>query len=521
MHNSLPHPLYTAEQVRQLDHNAIHELGIDGFELMKRAARVTFQAIVRKWPDIKSGGESMEVFCGAGNNGGDGYLIARLATEAGINVRVFALKVPEKLTGDARKAYEYCKKSGVLIQNYSDGYFDSYSDSHSDSHPMKITGALVVDAMLGTGLSGPVKSPYQELIRLINASDCQVCSVDIPSGLSADTGVPFGISVKADLTISFIGLKQGLLTGAGPEYSGELVFDDLDVPDPLYDSVSPSCHHLLPENLSDLMKPRSKLAHKGDNGHVLLLGGNYGMPGAIIMAAEAAIHCGAGRVTIATRSEHLAAIAVRCPEIMAIGVETQAEFREHCKGKSVVVVGPGLGRDQWARSLLRESFNANCPMVIDADALTLLSEHPQLHRHQKFPMILTPHPGEMARLLNITVEDIQQDRFTAVKSCAGKFNAIAVLKGAGTLIHDGSDVSLCSAGNPGMAVAGMGDVLSGVLGAVLAQGLDAYAAARLAVWLHSSAADEVVSRQGEIGLRATELIPIIRQRLNTMVTGQS
>ena len=498
MYKPLPEKLYTADQVRQLDYVAIDDFGIAGFDLMNRAAKATFDAICQKWPDL----QSMQVFCGGGNNGGDGYLIAVLAHQKDIDVSVKTLKSPEQLSGDAQQAYLHCVKAGVSIQSFD---VDT-----------QVTAELVVDAMLGTGLAGDVVGSYEDAIEVINAAPAHCCAVDIPSGLCANTGQPLGNSIVADLTVSFIGLKRGLLTGQGRHYCGDLRFDDLSVPEEVYSRVPYSCLRLNRKTLKGYLRPRSKTSHKGESGHVLLLGGNYGMPGAIIMAAEAAIHCGAGRVTVATREEHLPALAIRRPEVMARAVESKEAMQAMLQGKNVVVAGPGLGQDDWAYTLLREVMASESSVVLDADALNLLSQHPQLRRRRKSPIILTPHPGEASRLLQTHSNKIEQDRFSAVAECVEQFGAITLLKGAGTLISDGTDNYLCSAGNPGMAVAGMGDVLSGVLGALLAQGLDPLKATQLACWLHSSAADDIVAQQGEIGLLATQLMPVIREKLNKL-----
>ena len=496
MSRVLPQQLYTAEQVRQLDHLAIHQFGIDGFELMTRAARACFDAICQRWPNLTT----MQVFCGGGNNGGDGYLIARMAHEHNIKVSVQALKDPVHLKGDAQKAWLACDESGVFIKDYDPA--------------TQLTADVIVDAMLGTGLSSEVQGQYLEVVNRINSSGKPVCAADIPSGLCANTGQPLGAAVKADLTVTFIGLKQGLFTGLAADYCGELKFARLDVPDEVFREVSPSCEIITQQSLGYIIPRRLRTAHKGHHGHVLLVGGNYGMPGAIIMAAEAAIYSGAGLVSVATREEHLSALSIRRPEIMAHAVHDGTALKKLVKGKGVIVIGPGLGRDDWALELLKKVLAADCALVMDADALNLISEHPQLHKARKFPMILTPHPGEAARLLNTSTIEIQQDRFTAVLSCCQAFNAITLLKGSGTLISNGHEITLCDAGNPGMAVGGMGDILSGLTGALLAQDVEPFEAAQLAAWVHATAADRLVSNQGEIGLLATELLPEIRRQIN-------
>lgn len=456
---SLPQELYTADQVRQLDRLAIAGVadhpGIDGFELMGRAADAVFSRLLQHYPQLNHGA-SLQVFCGAGNNGGDGYLVAALASERNIPVSVTALKNPDELTGDARKAFEHCTIKGVSSVLWRD-----------DS---AVTGEILVDAMLGTGLNGEVRGDYKQAIEALNGSGSPVVAVDIPSGLCADTGAVLGAAVQAELTVTFIGTKQGLLTGEGPQLCGTLHFTDLDVPAVAYNSLKPSSIRLDESTLRSLLAPRKRTAHKGNYGHVLIVGGNHGMPGAVIMAAEAAINCGAGKVTVATRAEHLLALAIRRPEVMAAGVNSRTELQFLLHDKTVIVAGPGIGTDPWAFDLVDEALNADVPIVLDADALNLLSGHPQLRRTRKFPMILTPHPGEAARLLQTDTGSVQKDRFTTVASLSETYNACVVLKGAGSLIRHEQQTSLCSAGNPGMAVAGMGDVLSGVIGALLAQG---------------------------------------------------
>ncbi|MGB1271606.1 MAG: NAD(P)H-hydrate epimerase, partial [Endozoicomonas sp.] len=346
---SLPDSLYTAEQVRQLDHLAITRHGIPGFELMSRAANAVIAVIVDQWPGITG----LMVLCGAGNNGGDGYLVARLASDKSIPVSVLALKDPATLTGDAQQAFQACVKAGVSVMPYEPG--------------QPLEGGVIVDAMLGTGLSGEVRGHYQSAIQQLNNSGRPICSVDVPSGLCADTGSPLGEAVKADLTVSFIGLKQGLLTGKGPEYTGQLMFNDLGVPAEIYQEVAPGCHRINRSSLQGLIQSRPRTTHKGDFGHVLLVGGNHGMPGAITLAAEAAIHCGAGKVSVATRKHHLNALAIRTPEIMATGVKTRGGLKALLPGKTVIVIGPGLGQDEWALRLLKDALAFECPLVLDAD----------------------------------------------------------------------------------------------------------------------------------------------------------
>ena len=503
MSQHLPISLYTAQKVRELDRIAIEDFGIDGFELMRRAGAEAFNALCEKWPEILKKKQRLQVFCGAGNNGGDGYIIAGLAKQKGLSVSVVTLKNADQLTGDARKAFSFCDKLGVEILP-----FDDNTAVNSD---------LIVDAMLGTGLQGDVRGDYRKAIDLINVSEVPVLAVDIPSGLCVDTGAVLGTAVRASLTITFIGLKQGLLTAMGPDSCGDLIFAGLDVPDGVYKKQTPSCWRLCQNELTGFVQKRPRHAHKGLYGNILLVGGNHGMPGAIIMAAEAAMACGAGKVTVATRAEHLSALAIRRPEVMASAITCADDFKKLAQNKSAIVVGPGLGQDEWAHMLLKEALASKCPVVMDADALNLVVGDSELLCERKLPIILTPHPGEAARMLSTSTASVQKNRFNAVISIHKQFGAVVVLKGAGTLICSEQSVKLCSAGNPGMAVAGMGDVLSGVIGALLGQGLSAETSASLGVWLHSTAADELVVAQGEVGVLATALIPYIRNRLNRLI----
>lgn len=507
---SLPQELYTAEQVRQLDRYAIDGVadhpGMDSFALMRRAASAAWTEILKRWPELYEGAR-LQVFCGAGNNGGDGYLIAALAAEQYVPVSVLALKDPASLQGDALQAFQHCQGKKVEINKWSAS--------------LEINGDILVDAMLGTGLSGNVRGDFHTAIETINQAGLPVVAVDIPSGLCADTGAVLGIAVKAELTVTFIGMKQGLLTGRGPAFTGRVRYAGLDVPEVVFQQEPPVSRRLSRKGLSGLLKPRRRDAHKGDNGHVLVLGGNHGMPGAVIIAAEAAIHCGAGKVTVATRAEHVTALVIRRPEVMAFGVSGKEGLVPLLAGKSVIVAGPGLGTDSWAFELLDLALSTELPVVLDADALNLLAGHPRLRRARKFPMILTPHPGEAARLLTTDTGTVQKNRMDAAAQLAKIYRACIVLKGAGTLIQDGQTLSICSAGNPGMAVAGMGDVLSGVVGALIAQGVPAADAARSGVWLHARGADILVAQQGERGLLATEIIPFIRQQLNELVPAQA
>jgi NAD(P)H-hydrate epimerase len=335
-------------------------------------------------------------------------------------------------------------------------------------------------------------------------------AIDIPSGLHADRGEILGVAVKAGLTVSFIGLKQGRFTGAGPACCGEICFDDLAVPADLYGSVTASCHLYDGSDLPVLLPQRARTAHKGDHGHVLVIGGDNGMAGAARMAAEAAARCGAGLVSIATRAVHAGIQAALRPELMFRGVETVDELTPLLERATVIAAGPGMGTSSWGRKLLEAAIERDLPLILDADALNLLPVMPKRRNN----WILTPHPGEAARLLGLTTAAVQQNRFSAVHELVSRYNGVAILKGAGTLIAaSDAPTCICTAGNPGMASGGMGDVLTGVIAGLLAQGLRHYDATRAGVYLHARAGD-LAAAEGERGLLATDLFPYLRRLVN-------
>ena len=494
MTNALPRLLYRARELRALDRAVTALFGIPGMTLMERAARAALGHLRRHWPEARRIG----VLCGHGNNGGDGFLLARLAREAQMNVALEMVGHPHRLRGDAREAARRCAAAGI---NAVEGAIDL---SRCD---------VVVDAMLGTGLGRKVEAPFAAAIERINRCRRPVLCIDLPSGLHADTGVALGAAVRATSTLTFIGLKRGLFTGRGPEIAGEVAFDRLQVPEAAYACAVPSARRMGLADFHDALGPRPRHAHKGDFGHVLVIGGDTGMPGAPRLAAEAAARSGAGRVTVATRAEHASAVVVSRPELMSHGVEEDRALAPLLERASVLALGPGLGTGSWGRAMLEAALASGRPMVLDADALNLLARDERdldLGR-----AVLTPHPGEAARLLGVSVVQVEADRFAAAERIRERSGAVVVLKGAGTLVEDGSDlVSLCDAGNPGMASAGMGDLLCGVIAALIAQGLSLSVAARAGVCAHAEAGDCAAREGGERGLLAGDLIAGLRRALN-------
>ncbi len=488
----LPPALYTAAQVRELDRLAI-DSGISGFELMHRAAAASFQLLKDIWPDAKK----LTVICGSGNNAGDAYLLAAMAHGDNFDVTLIQAGDTNKFSTDAKMAADKCRQLDLATQA-----FDCTLVSEAD---------VVVDGLLGSGLDRELSQEWQEMVMTINRHASSVLALDLPSGLHADRACAMNEAIEADATLTFIGLKQGLLTGQGPKYCGQLYFSDLGVPENIYQQVKPSLQRIELDSFSKHLHARARDTHKGDCGHVLLIGGDYGYAGAIRLAAEAALRVGAGLVSVATRPQHALTISTNRPEIMTVAVESVSDIRNILGSVDTVVIGPGLGQSAWASGLLSSVLQKNhLPLVVDADALNLLATEPMTLAD----WILTPHPGEAARLLNIESKEIQANRFEAVVRLQKKYGGVCMLKGAGSLIaSEGGELSLCDAGNPGMASGGMGDVLSGVIGGLLAQGIALKDACSLGVCLHASAAD-YAAESGERGMLASDLLPEIRRLVN-------
>ena len=489
---ALPETLYTAAQVRELDRRAIEDAGITAYELMQRAGKAAWQQLLLQWP----GAQRILVLCGGGSNAGDGYVLATQALMQKRQVTVLTLGDRLHLPRPAAEVRgEFFKAGGTETA------FD-----------IRLPAAdVIVDALLGTGLDRSLHGEWLKLVKEMNASGMPVLSLDIPTGLNADTGAEMGAAVHAALTVTFIGLKSGLFTGAGPECTGLLRFDDLGLPAKIYGSLVPRARRLRSAEMREPRLPRRRRdAHKGDFGHVLVVGGDRGMGGAARLAAEAALRVGAGLVSVATRPEHVSGLLAGLPEAMVKAMESPGDIAPLLARASVVAIGPGLGQDEWGRGLLKEALAADLPLVVDADALNLLAKAPQKRNN----WILTPHPGEAARLWGTDTAAVQHDRYTAAENLALRFGAIIVLKGAGSLVAaNGESTVVCTAGNPGMAAPGMGDVLTGVIAALAAQGLSLSDAARMGVYMHAAAGD-LAARQGERGLMARDLMGPLRTLVN-------
>ncbi len=482
--------LYSGQHCKQLDQVAINQVKIPGSSLMARAGQSAFEIVRKVWPSAKR----FAIVCGSGNNAGDGYQLALALRQDGFDVNLYTPDLNATLSADAQRVKDACIQERIAIQELPDRL------EHAD---------LIVDALLGTGIKAPLKPAFIKAIQLMNESSLPVLALDVPSGLDADTGQIIDTAVKADVTVTFVGQKYALLSGPATNYSGIVHFDSLELTDEVYDAVPFDGELLQLEESRSAVAKRLPNDHKGRFGHVLIMGaGHPGYSGALVLAGQAALVSGAGLVSAITHDSALPLMA-RAPAEMMIHPVTNLDHNLFDRA-SAYVVGPGLGQDEYARTILTQALGANKPMVIDADGLNLLDKIEK----RADSMVLTPHPKEAARLLGISVEAVEANRVEAAKQLHAKYKAVIVLKGAGTIIAgEQSYFYLCPFGNPGMATGGMGDVLAGLIGGLLAQGLTPLQAAKLGVVVHAQAGD-LERTIGEVGMQASDLMLHIRSLIN-------
>jgi NAD(P)H-hydrate epimerase len=523
---TLPVRLHDAAGVRALEARALAAPGADGGGLMRRAAAAALDALRAAWPAARG----IVVLCGGGNNGGDGWTLARLAREAGLAPRVWWSTPPEALRGEAAEAAREAIAAGVPQGPWTAGAAER-SLAGSD---------VVVDALLGIGLAAPVRAPTGAIIEAVNAAGRPVLALDLPSGLCAETGRVQGVAVRADVTVTFIALKAGLWLGAGPDHAGEVRLATLGVVD---DVGSSAWQRLDASQVRAALPPRARTAHKGQGGHVLVVGGGEGMPGAARLAGEAALRVGAGRVTVACAASCATAVAAGRPELMvqslpAVPDEAAVRLRALIAASDALVVGPGLGRCAWARALVAaalgdtaDGFAASRPAVFDADALHALgvlsggaAERAGQPAVPSAPSsstlrVYTPHPGEAARLLGLDAASVQADRPAALRALLQRLGGVVVLKGAGTLLAQAGRVpAVCGRGHPVLAAPGTGDVLAGAIAGLLAQSVDAWDAACAAVWLHARAGERLANAASR-GVLAGEVAAELPAALSEAVAG--
>lgn len=488
--------LYSADTVRKIDQLAITELNNNALKLMNRAGMAAFDELVESFgqPGL------ITVFCGSGNNAGDGYILAARASQKRIPVQVVELSQTHKFSDETLRARQYAVDSNVSMIDFDPD--------------LEIQEGVIVDCLLGIGYKGQLRQPYDKGIKLINAAELPVLAMDIPSGLNADTGAVEDNAVSADVTVTFVAAKAGLFTGKGPALCGEVIYHSLDISEQLFQQYQSSAKLMDLYELLELMPEFVGDEYKNKRGHCMVIGGDHGFGGAVSMAAEASLRAGSGLTSVATQPQHVSNILARCPEIMACGVVSGQQLESLLDKPSVLVVGPGLGRSAWSEQLLQKAVATGLPMVLDADALNIVADG-RVVKTTGHTWVLTPHTGEAARLLNTTVAEIEANRYSAVQKIQEKYNAVVLLKGPGTLIASANQITkVCPYGNPGMATAGMGDLLSGIIGGLIAQGLSLQDAAELGCCLHSAAADKLVDDAGYRGIAASDLLPYLQKLLN-------
>ncbi len=484
--------VYLTAQVRELDRIAIEQYNIPSIQLMRRAGEAMFCQIEQMAVPNKT----LTVYCGTGNNGGDGWMVAGLAKKRNYSVQLLQVGDAKKISGDAQLARQFALSVGVDEVLWS-----------AECQPQ----GLIIDALLGTGLQCDPSGDYMSAIEQINNSQCKVLAADIPSGLCADSGWPGTPTVHAEKTVTFVGNKCGLYTGRGRTYSGKVHYDTLNIPEAAFTTI-PSAHHLLslPQLLAHFPQ-RAIDAHKGHFGHLFIIGGDQGMGGAPILAALAAAHIGTGLVSLCTHPDH-PSILPHHPEIMVHRVASGQELIPLLSDASAIVIGPGLGQRTWGQQLLDTVLHSDKKLLLDADALNLIATRQVQYNRRN--AVITPHPGEAGALLNKTSEDIQRQRFNAAQALYDRYAEAVVLKGSGTLICTGTHTDICPYGNAGMASGGMGDLLSGVIGGLLAQGCATHDAVRLGTCLHARAGDITAAHKGQHGMLASDLLQPMRQLLN-------
>lgn len=488
--------LYTAEQVKFGEQAAAKRVGVDLYQLMERAGAASYALIKRNYSNINN----IVVLCGRGNNGGDGYIVARLASADGVQVQLVQVEPQRPLKGDAATAQQrFVEAGGTIIDA------ETWLDEQQG-----LKASLVVDALLGTGLKGAVEGVMAKLIAQVNKLSTEVFSLDIPSGLIADTGYVMGPCIHANRTLTFVAPKLGQFTGQANNYIGELEFADLGIGDEFAKLCNSVIYCVTPTQLNNHLPQRKPTAHKGNVGKVLCCGGNEGMGGAIMLTGKAAHRTGAGMVATLTHHSNANAVLGFHPECMVRSWEGDKSLVEaRLDWCDVVAIGPGLGQhDWWSRtlfSLVLKQLNEqhqHKSFVIDADGLSMLVDFPRPTPKQ----VLTPHPGEAATLLGCSVKEVEQDRLSACQKLHQRYGGVILLKGSGTVIYDGVQWHIIKAGHEGMASAGMGDVLTGIIAGLLAQGMSPMDSATTAALIHGFAAEKMSESGIKIGLLASDLL---------------
>ncbi|HEY7286841.1 MAG TPA: NAD(P)H-hydrate dehydratase [Vicinamibacterales bacterium] len=495
-------------QMRDADRRTIQDIGIASLVLMENAGRQVVAAMEAMYSDLSE--RQVGVLCGRGNNGGDGFVVARTLAQRGVAVSVFLVGRVADVRGDARTNLDILGRLGISVAEIGDS-------QAWELHFAEFSGCtLVVDAIFGTGLNAPVSGLVESIIADVNASGIPIVAVDLPSGLSADSHEPIGPSIEAGLTVTLGAPKLPLVLPPAEGRAGDVVIADIGIPSDVIDAVDgPRLELLTRASMRELVTPRSADSHKGDYGHVLIVAGSRGKTGAAHLSAAGALRSGAGLVTVATPNGCLNTVASLGAEYMTEpldeavnGLDPDGVDRLLEIARDVVAIGPGLGTADATREFVRQLVDrATMPVVVDADGLNAFAQDPdRLMGREGRDVIITPHPGEMARLVGMSSDEVQASRLEIAKNFAVAHHVYVVLKGHRTLIATPDErVFINPTGNPGMATGGTGDVLTGMIAAWLAQLLDAEAACKLAVYLHGMAGDLADADEGEVSMTAADL----------------
>lgn len=496
----------TAQQMQAIDRETIEHVGVPGTDLMERAGALTVKAAIDRFGDPR--GKSVVILCGKGNNGGDGFVAGRLLLSAGAEIALFLAGHPADVTGDARVNLEAFSGAGGQVHPPNDLTGKRLEKELAKAH-------FVVDALFGTGLNQPLRDPAADWVKKVSQARRPVVSVDIASGINADTGDAPGEAIEADLTVTFACPKRGHFQGAGADHTGDLLVADIGIPKQVVDAAQLPVALITPEEARALLPERRNTAHKGSFGHVLVAGGSLGMTGAATLAAKGSQAVGAGLVTVACPEGLNDILEVKLTEVMTLPVTETARHSFSPKGvdtllaaareRSVTVLGPGIsGHPETGEMVRRFTLGHDGPLVLDADGLNAWAGHMDDFPKRPVPTVLTPHPGEMARLTGMKVPDVQADRIEAAMKFARTYDVTLVLKGAHTVVADPYGLTwVNSTGSPALATGGTGDVLAGMIGGLVAQQLSAVDACVLAVFLHGLAADLWTGDNGPVGLTAS------------------
>ena len=510
--------LVTAKLMQQMDKEAIESFGIPGRILMENAGRGAVEMMFKHYLDMDS--KKVCVLAGSGNNGGDAFVIARYLIQKGIKTNTLIVSPRMKIKGDALANLELLEK---LCRESDLGHIKIINDSEALNGQKNLIRhtSIFVDGILGTGLNSDVRGFFKEVIETVNRTKKTVFSIDIPSGLNADTGRPMGVCIKADATATFAFAKAGHMIYPGKSFTGKLGIVDIGIPGFISDRFKPLLHMTEDKILKPLFTPRNPEGHKGSFGHLLVIAGSAGKTGAAALTSNAAVACGTGLVTLGIAESLNPSMEPQVVEPMTYPLpETKNGFLseaameiilELAENKTAIALGPGLGTKETTKRLIKRIIKEiDMPMILDADALNTIADDPSILKKRKGRIIITPHPGEMARLTNQTSAEVQADRIKCASAFALKFNTIVVLKGAGTItgLPDGR-AFICPTGNPGMASGGMGDVLTGVISGLAAQGFSLEDSAIAGVHLHGVCGDKLADSRGPYGFRASELIHLL------------